>query len=132
MLKRSQVRTKYRIESSKLIDSLEMQEEDYNRIAKACMDAEEDIILISHGTDMMVDTVRAIARMDLQKTIILFGAMIPYPVTGSDALFNLGFALAAVQTLPSGTYIGMNGKIFLHNNVKKNKKRGIFESLLQA
>jgi L-asparaginase len=110
-----------------LIDSLEMTEEDRELIAHQCNHCEEDQIVITHGTDTMTLTAKILAEKVKNKTIVLFGAMIPIKFGSSDGLFNLGGALAFVQTLPPGVYIAMNGRYFNWNNVRKNKLTGIFE-----
>ncbi len=112
-----------------MIDSLEMSDDDRDIIAHNCMQCEEDKIVITHGTDTMVETAKILAEKITDKTIILTGAMIPYKFGSSDGLFNLGAALSFVQTLPTGIYISMNGKYFPWNNVKKNKELGLFEEL---
>jgi L-asparaginase len=80
----------------------------------------------------MVETVRMLADAGIDKTIVLTGAMIPVKFGSSDGLFNMGSALSFVQALPTGVYIAMNGQIFNQENVKKNKKLGIFEELKLA
>ena len=75
----------------------------------------------------MVETAQVLGKNIKNKTIVLLGAMIPYNQKKSDALFNLGYAISAVQVLPKGVYIAMNGKIFNWNHVRKNKELGIFE-----
>lgn len=114
-----------------LIDSLDMTEIDRQMIADYAQDSEENNIVITHGTDTMVETAKVIAKKsDLKhKTIVLTGAMVPYIFGSSDGLFNLGSAIAFVQTLPPGVYIAMNGKSFTHDNVKKNKETGEFEKV---
>ncbi len=112
-----------------MIDSLEMSDEDRDIIAHNCVQCEEDKIVITHGTDTMVETAKVLAEKITNKTIVLTGAMIPYKFGSSDGLFNLGAALAYVQTLPTGIYIAMNGKYFHWNNVRKNKELGLFEEL---
>jgi L-asparaginase len=112
-----------------MIDSLEMSDEDRNIIAHNCVQCEEEKIVITHGTDTMVETAKILAEKITDKTIVLTGAMIPYKFGSSDGLFNLGAALAYVQTLPTGIYIVMNGKYFNWNNVRKNKELGLFEAL---
>lgn len=112
-----------------MIDSLEMSDDDREIIAHNCTQCEEDKIVITHGTDTMVETAKILAEKITDKTIILTGAMIPYKFGSSDGLFNLGAALAFVQTLPNGIYIAMNGKYFAWNNVRKNKELGLFECL---
>lgn len=112
-----------------MIDSLEMTEEDRDIIALNCIKCEEDKIVITHGTDTMVDTAKILAEKIKDKTIVLTGAMIPYKFGSSDGLFNFGAALAFVQTLPKGIYIAMNGKYFDWNNCRKNKELGLFEAI---
>lgn len=112
-----------------LIDSLEMGEDDRRIIVGHCKEAVEDRILITHGTDTMEETARVLGQAIRDKTIVLTGAMIPYKFGSSDGLFNLGSALAFVQTLPAGVYIAMNGKYFRWDNVRKNRKNGEFEEI---
>ncbi|MBS3165960.1 asparaginase [Candidatus Woesearchaeota archaeon] len=112
-----------------MIDSLDMTLEDRETIAQNCVKASEEKIIITHGTDTMVETAKLIAQKVKNKTIILTGAMIPYKFGSSDGLFNLGSALAFVQTLPVGVYITMNGRYFTYNKVRKNKQTGIFEEI---
>jgi L-asparaginase len=112
-----------------MIDSLEMSDDDRDIIAHNCVHCEEEKIVITHGTDTMVETAKVLAEKITDKTIVLTGAMIPYKFGSSDGLFNLGAALAYVQTLPNGIYIAMNGKYFNWNNVRKNKELGLFETI---
>ncbi len=129
MLKLGRNSVNVRIRTLMMIDSLEMTDEDRNLIARNCKAADEDHILITHGTDTMVKTARLLAEEVPDKTIVLTGAMIPYRFGSSDGFFNLGSALAFAQTLPHGTYIVMNGRYFHANNVRKNSKTGVFEEL---
>ncbi|MBM2840291.1 MAG: asparaginase [Bacteroidetes bacterium] len=112
-----------------MIDSLEMTEEDRRSILEQCKKASEDRIIVTHGTDTMELTARLLGNAGIGKTIVLTGAMIPYKFGSSDGLFNLGSAIAFVQTLPHGVYIAMNGKYFAWNNVRKNKRTGVFEKI---
>ena len=112
-----------------MIDSLDMSEADREIIAESCIKTKENRIIITHGTDTMVDTARVLAKKVKGKTIILTGAMIPYKFGSSDGLFNLGSAIAFVQILPPGVYIAMNGRYFSWGNCRKNKKTGKFEKL---
>ena len=112
-----------------MIDSLEMTELDRELIAEHCLDSKEDRIIITHGTDTMAETARVIYERVKGKTIVITGAMIPYKFGSSDGLFNLGSALAFVQTLPPGVYVAMNGRYFDATNVRKNKETGLFEEL---
>ena len=112
-----------------MIDSLEMKDADREIIISHCKQCEEEKIIITHGTDTMDITAHLLGKANLDKTIVLTGAMVPYKFGSSDGLFNLGSALAFVQTLPKGVYVAMNGKYFNWNNVRKNKATGIFEEL---
>jgi L-asparaginase len=129
MLTLGRSRVSVDIETLMMIDSLEMTETDREHIAQQCVSAKEGRIIITHGTDTMVDTARVIAGKVKNKTIILTGAMIPYKFGSSDGLFNLGSSLAFAQTLPAGIYIAMNGRYFDWNNVQKNKTIGEFEEI---
>jgi L-asparaginase len=117
------------IDTLMMIDSLDMTEADRDRIAQSCRNCEEERILITHGTDTMVESATYLAAKQIPKTIVLTGAMIPYKFGSSDGFFNLGNALAFAQSLPHGVYIAMNGRVFLWNNVRKNRKTGMFEEL---
>jgi len=124
------------VETLMMIDSLDMSDEDREKIAQSCINATEDKIVITHGTDTMVETAKVLAQKIKNeqsslsdKTIILTGAMVPYVFRSSDGLFNLGAALAFAQTLPKGVYIAMNGKYFNWDNARKNKEIGEFEEL---
>lgn len=110
-----------------MIDSLEMTETDRELIAQNCLNCPENRILITHGTDTMVETAAHIAKYNPDKTIVITGAMVPYKFGSSDGLFNLGSAMAFVQTLPPGVYVAMNGRWFHWHNVRKNKKSAEFE-----
>lgn len=112
-----------------MIDSTEMNEVDREMILKACAESSCDRILISHGTDTLSVTARYLGERIQDKTIVLTGALVPYTFGSSDGLFNLGSALAFVQTLPPGVYVAMNGRIFQWNNVRKNRSTGVFEEL---
>ena len=112
-----------------MIDSLHMRDDDRQIILQQCRNAPETRIVITHGTDTMVETAGVLARGIAQKTIVLTGAMIPYQFGSSDGLFNLGSALAFAQTLPPGVYVAMNGRYFLWNRVRKNRQTGMFEDL---
>ena len=112
-----------------MIDSLKMTATDRKVILQNCKKTTEDKIIITHGTDTMVDTAKLLGKNIKNKTIVLTGAIIPYRLGSSDSCLNLGSALAFAQTLPYGVYIVMNGKRFLWNNCKKNKKTGFFEEV---
>ena len=112
-----------------MVDSLSITDHDRQIILQNCLKTKENKILITHGTDTMVETASLLAKHITHKTIVLTGAMIPYTFGSSDGLFNLGSALAYVQVLPDGIYIAMNGRYFKWNNVIKNKKTGHFEEI---
>ena len=112
-----------------LIDSLEMTDKDREAILQQCISCTEDKIIITHGTDTMTVTAKLLAEKIKNKTIVLTGAMIPIKFGSSDGLFNLGSALAFVQTLSPGVYVAMNGRYFNWDNVRKNKLTGRFEEL---
>jgi L-asparaginase len=129
MLKLGRSQVEIVIRSVMMIDSLEMTDADRALIAQNCRQAEEDRIVITHGTDTMTETAAVIARAVTAKTIVLTGAMIPYAFGSSDGLFNLGSALSFVQVLSPGVYIAMNGKCFPWDRARKNRERGEFEEI---
>ena len=112
-----------------MVDGLEMSEADRTIILEQCRSAPESRILITHGTDTMENTADLLSASITGKTIVLTGAMIPYKFGSSDGLFNLGSALAFVQTLPAGVYVAMNGRCFRGSSVRKNRETGFFEEL---
>jgi L-asparaginase len=112
-----------------MIDSLDMTEADRELIVSECINCNEMQIVITHGTDTMHITAKLLAERIKNKTIVLTGAMIPIKFGSSDGLFNLGSALAFVQSLAVGVYVAMNGRYFNWDNVRKNKVTGIFEEL---
>ena len=115
------------VETVMLKDSLDMDDNDRQKILTSCLACEESQIVITHGTDTMVETSQVLAAGIKDKTIVLLGAMVPYQFKNSDALFNLGCAMAAVQTLVNGVYITMNGKFFNYDEVIKNRELGEFK-----
>ncbi len=112
-----------------MCDSLYMTGSDIKVILEECQKSKENKILITHGTDKMVETAKILGKTIKDRTIVLTGAIIPYAFGSSDGLFNLGSALAFVQTLPCGVYITMNGKYFHCDNVRKNKQNDNFEEI---
>lgn len=129
MLRRGRSLADTNVRTIMMTDSLEMSEHDREIILANCRRCDTDRILITHGTDTMVDTAKYLAEHMQDKTVVLTGAMVPYVFGSSDGLFNLGAALAFAQTLPHGVYVAMNGRFFPHNNVRKNREKGIFETL---
>ena len=129
MLAMARSRVDVRVRTLMMVDSLEMTEADRAVIAQNCRDVPEPHIVITHGTDTMVDTARVLAEQVSGKTIVLTGAMIPIAFGSSDGLFNLGGALTAVQVLSPGVYVIMNGCVFSWDNVQKNRETGVFEAV---
>ncbi len=112
-----------------LKDSLDMTHEDRELIARHCHLSARNKILITHGTDTMTETAKLLSEQVKDKTIVITGAMIPIKFGSSDGLFNIGSALAFVQSLPHGVYIAMNGQCFAWDKVRKNKTTGFFEEI---
>ncbi len=131
LLELGRSRVDVQIETLMMIDSLEMSDKDRNYILHQCKMEPANKIIITHGTDTMVDTAQLIASKIKNKVIILTGAMIPIKFGSSDGLFNLGSALSFAQILKPGVYITMNGQYFHWDNVKKNKELGIFERIIK-
>lgn len=129
MLELGRSRVDLAVEKLLLKDSLDLTDADRARIADACAACAESNIVITHGTDTMVETARAIAARVKDQTVVLTGAMIPFAFGSSDGLFNLGSALSFAQTLPPGVYLAMNGRYFPHDNVRKNRELGVFEAI---
>jgi len=111
-----------------LKDSLDILDADREAITAACQASREERILITHGTDTIVQTARCLAQTVPGRTIVLTGAMVPFSVNNSDALFNFGFALGVLQVLPAGVYVAMNGRVFPWGEVRKNRDAGWFEA----
>jgi L-asparaginase len=130
MLRRGRCRLDVAAETVMMIDSLELDDAGRGRIVARARDCDERSIVITHGTDTMVETARALAEAHLDgKTIVLTGAMVPYAFGSSDGLFNLGSALSFAQVLPPGVYVAMNGQHFAWNCVRKNTASGCFEAV---
>ena len=129
MLRLGRSRVEVTIRTVMMIDSLEMTEADRALIVQNCLQSAEDRIVITHGTDTMVETAAAVAQAVQNKVVVLTGAMIPYAFGSSDGLFNLGSALSFAQALAPGVYIAMNGKCFAWNRARKNRERGEFEEI---
>jgi L-asparaginase len=117
------------VEALPLLDSLDMQDADRQRVLAACRASVASHIVVIHGTDTMRETAHVLGAAALPKTVVITGAMVPYEVTGSDALFNLGYAIASAQHLAQGVYVAMNARTLPWNNVQKNRAAGVFEPL---
>jgi len=126
LLEEANVNFDYDIESLLKKDSIDMDTADRELIRNTVANVNHDRILITHGTDSMVETAQALLDIDA-KTIVLFGAMQPARMRFSDAMYNLGFACAAVQLLPQGVHLAMNGQIFDPRKVAKNRAQSRFE-----
>jgi L-asparaginase len=131
MLERGRCTLDVNVRTLMMVDSLEITDLDRENIANNCRGIDTKQILITHGTDSMVNTAEYLAKADIaSKTIVLTGAMIPYAFgSSSDGFFNLGSALAFVQALPPGVYIAMNGRYFNWDGVHKNRSTGYFETV---
>jgi L-asparaginase len=128
MLRLGRSRPDIPVETVMMIDSLEMDDGHRALIVERCRARAERSLVVTHGTDTMVETARALAAARLDdRTIVLTGAMVPYAFGSSDGLFNLGSALSFAQVLPPGVYIAMNGQHFPWDSVIKNRARGVFE-----
>jgi len=126
LLEEANVSFDYDITSLFKKDSLDINDADRELICNAVSNVEAGRVLITHGTDTMVETARALMGIR-DKTIVLLGAMQPARMRLSDASFNLGFASAAVQLLPAGVHLVMNGQVFDPRRVSKNRSRNRFE-----
>jgi L-asparaginase len=130
MLRLGRARLALTIDTVMMIDSLDMDERGRAAIVDRCREAAERAIVVTHGTDTIVETARALAAARLDdRTIVLTGAMVPYAFGSSDGLFNLGSALSFVQVLPPGVYLAMNGRHFAWDKVRKNRETGVFEAI---
>lgn len=129
MLRLARCRLEVTVRTLMMIDSLEMTDADRRLVVESCRGCSEDRIVVTHGTDTMADTARALHAADLGKTIVITGAMIPYAFGSSDGLFNLGSALSFAQVLPRGVHVAMNGRVFPGDRVRKNRESGIFEEI---
>lgn len=132
MLALGRSRLDVKVRTLMLVDSLDMTDADRVLVADKCAAAPERHVVITHGTDTMVDTARVVAGAVSDKTVVLTGAMIPIAFGSSDGLFNLGGALAVVQVLPPGVYVTMNGHVFAWDDVRKNRETGVFERLTRG
>jgi L-asparaginase len=132
MLRLGRCRLDVQLRTIMMVDSLDMSDADRQAIVQNCRQCDELKIVVTHGTDTMVETAAAIATAQgmEQKTIVLTGAMIPYAFGSSDGMFNLGSALSFVQSLPPGVYVAMNGRAFRWDQVRKNRQTGVFEAVV--
>ena len=127
MLSLGRCRLDVAVDTLMMIDSLEMTDAGRQSILERCTATTANRIVITHGTDSMEHTAAVLGRGIQGKTIVLTGAMVPYKFGSSDGMFNLGTALAFVQTLGPGVYVAMNGRCFPWHAARKNREQGIFE-----
>jgi L-asparaginase len=128
LLEQARVKLPLAVDIRLLIDSLQMTDSHRQSVLEACREAPERSIVVVHGTDTMVQTAQVVGQAALGKTVVFTGAMVPYSVQGSDAAFNLGFALAASLTLAPNAYVAMNARIFPWDDVLKDKVEGTFKA----
>jgi L-asparaginase len=128
LLRLMQVGFEFTVESAMRKDSLDMTPEDRLLIREAALNCDEECVLITHGTDGMVKTAQALAEIP-GKCIVLTGALQPARFAQSDAIFNIGCAIGALQSKPPGVYIAMNGQVFDADNVVKNVAENRFQAL---
>ena len=129
MLGLGRCRVNVTVETGMMIDSLEMTAADRETIVRRCRESPEGRIVVTHGTDTIVETAAVLAAAATGKTIVLTGAMVPWAFGSSDGLFNLGSAISFVQSLPIGVYVAMNGRRFDWDNVRKDRVSGVFETV---
>jgi len=128
LFKELKVSFEYEIESLFRKDSLDMTDKDRELLFSKVKSDPNRLILITHGTDTMIETAKMLSKIK-KKVIVFTGAIEPAKFKTSDAVFNIGCAIAAVQTLTSGVYIAMNGKVFKPDQVRKDVKEGQFVPL---
>jgi L-asparaginase len=129
VIERARINGPIELEELPFLDSLDMQDADRERILQACQASVDDHIIVIHGTDTMSETAALLGKARMEKTIVLTGAVIPYEIANSDALFNFGFACGVTKMLPHGVYIAMNAQVFAWDKVQKNRAAGVFEAL---
>jgi L-asparaginase len=126
MLALGRCRVRAKVATLMMKDSLVMTGADRRKILAACRRAPEDRIVVTHGTDTMAETAAVLGRGLSGKTVVLTGAMRPYRFGSSDGMFNLGSALSFAQILPQGVYVAMNGRFLPWDDVRKDRRRGVF------
>jgi L-asparaginase len=129
VMKLARCKKKFSVKKLMMVDSWNMKKSHREIILKNCKKTEANRIVITHGTSTMEKTAKFLQKSNLNKTIVLTGAMSPYRFGSSDGFFNLGSAVAFVQVLPVGIYIAMNGEYFKAGEVKKNHAKARFEKI---
>jgi L-asparaginase len=132
MLRLARCRVPLAVETLMMIDSLDMSAADRARIVARVRECPEARLVVTHGTDTMSETARALEAARTGKTVVLTGAMVPYAFGSSDGLFNLGSALAFAQVLPPGVHVAMNGRCLPAGRVRKDRRTGIFRAAPRA
>jgi L-asparaginase len=127
ILDEANIRFQYEVISILKKDSLDINDADRAKIRKAVLESDNNQIIITHGTDTMVETAMCLSGID-DKTIVLVGAMQPARMRLSDASYNIGVATTAVQLLPTGVHLAMNGQIFDPAKTRKNRQQSRFET----
>ena len=130
ILHTSGARLPFEVETLLRKDSLDITEEDRRAVAGRIAECGAERVLVTHGTDTMAETARAAADAlgrDSTKTVVFVGSLTPARFRETDAEFNVGFAWAALQMLPPGVYVAMNGKVFGARSVQKNRGANRFE-----
>jgi len=125
ILKKLPVAFTYKITSFLKKDSQQITDEDRKKLMQLCIKAKQDKIIITHGTDTMIKTAKYLSSVK-NKTIILTGALLPEKFKNSDAAFNIGTALGAIDHLEKGVYVAMNGRVYRNSEVKREQKTGYF------
>src|SRR3989344_9681764 len=120
LLKTARLTVDYVVKDLFAKDSRLINEHDRELLVNECRNSKEEEIVVTHGTMTLTETAEYLQKAQLGKTIVLVGAMLPFNKEKSDALFNLGAAIIAGQTLPAGVYVVMNGKVFEAGNVRKD------------
>ena len=128
LLTKMNVNIDYKISPLMRVDSLDMNDGDREKILNHIVKSNYDKILITHGTDTIVDTAIYLNQLN-NKTVVLTGSLMPALFIDNDAIFNIGCAFTSVQNLSKGVYIIMNGQVFEPNNCRKNIDKNIFEKI---
>ncbi len=129
LLARIGVGFQFEVHSLMRKDSLELTESDRELITRQVVNADSDYVLVTHGTDTMVQTGQFIQKHAQDKTVVLTGALQPAAFRETDAVFNIGCAIGALQSVAAGVYVAMNGQVFNVNAVRKNRQANRFESI---
>jgi len=128
LLTKMNVNIDYKISPLMRVDSLDMNDSDREKILNHILKSNYDKILITHGTDTIVDTAIYLSQLN-NKTIVLTGSLKPAIFIDNDAIFNIGCAFTSVQNLSKGVFIIMNGQVFKPKNCRKNIEKNIFEKI---